>query len=172
MGVRSQRNSTDGCVMKLVVSHLGALSRYVSREFYYIIADLMRTYGWKQINTDKLWTGPGTMKRTLLKELGELPETILFWQSCEFVEAHKDDIDSLECNKYIFVDDLQWWNDRMRSTKLTAFALFDTILSTYAYLWDKFYPEFCGTKKVVWIPHSASSVHPPPRLLNRTPSST
>ena len=35
-------------------------------------------------------------------------------------------------------------------------AACDLILSTYGYGWNKFYPEFCGTKKVVWVPHSAS----------------
>ena len=155
MDGRKLARITTGALMKLVVTHLGPLSTYVSREFYYIIIDLMRTYGWKQFDTGQLWTGPGTIKRTLLNKLGEVPETILFWQGCNFLEAHKDDIAGLECNKYIFADDLQWWNDRMRSTKLTSFALFDTILSTYTYVWNKFYPELSG-RKLVWIPHSAS----------------
>jgi len=142
--------------MKLVVTHLGALSRYVTREFYYIIVELMRSYGWKQIDTYQLWQGPGTIKRTLLKEFGELPETILFWEGYDLLEAHTDDIYRLECKKYIFADDLHWWNDRMRPNRLICFALFDTILSTYAYVWDSLYPEFCGAKKLVWIPHSAS----------------
>lgn len=44
----------------------------------------------------------------------------------------------------------------MRQRKLVSFALCETILSTYGYIWSKFYPEFCGVKKVVWVPHSAS----------------
>jgi hypothetical protein len=143
-------------LMKLVVTHLGALSRYVTREFYYVITDLMTTYGWQQIDTNRLWNGPGTIKGTLLDEFGELPETILFWEGNDFLEAHTGDINRLECNKYIFADDLQWWDEPMRQRKLVSFALFDTILSTYAYVWDNFYPEFCGTKKLVWVPHSAS----------------
>lgn len=142
--------------MKLVVTHLGALSRYISREFYYIITDLITTYGWKQIDTYQLWTGPGTIKRTLVDQFGEVPEIILFWEGYDLLEAHRDDIYALDCNKYIFADDLHWWTDQMRPNRLVCFALFDTILSTYAYAWDNFYPEFCGIKKLVWIPHSAS----------------
>ena len=142
--------------MKLVVTHLEALSRYISREFYYIITDLITTYGWKQIDTYQLWTGPGTIKRTLVDEFGELPETILFWEGYDCLEAQRDDICSLDCNKYIFADDLHWWTDQMRPNRLVCFALFDTILATCAYVWDDFYPEFCGSKKLVWIPHSAS----------------
>ena len=44
----------------------------------------------------------------------------------------------------------------MRQSKSVGFALCDMVLSTYGYTWDKFYPEFAGTKRVVWIPHSAS----------------
>ncbi len=142
--------------MKVVVTHLGALSRYVSREFYYIITDLMTTHGWGQIDTYRLKTEPGTIEGKLLNEFGKLPETILFWEGYDLLEAHAEDIRRLECNKYIFADDLHWWTDRMRPNRLICFGLFDTILSTYAYVWDDLYPEFRGTKKLVWIPHSAS----------------
>lgn len=142
--------------MNLVVTHLGALSRYVSREFYYIINDLIAIYGWKQIDTDRLLTSPGTIKLTLLNEFGKLPDTILFWEGYDLLEARTSEVKDLECSKYIFADDLHWWNDRMRPNRLICFALFDTILSTYAYLWDDFYPEFSGSKRLVWIPHAAS----------------
>ena len=48
------------------------------------------------------------------------------------------------------------WAQPTRQTKLVSFALCDTILCTNGRVWDAFYPEFAGTKKVIWIPHSAS----------------
>ena len=142
--------------MKLIVSNLAALRTYVTREFYYVTTDLMSNYGWKHIESCKLWSGTGTVRDKLMKEFGEVPETILFWEAYEFLEAHSSDIYRLDCHKCFLTDDLHWWNAWFKRIRLISFALCDTILSTYAYVWDKFYPEFCGTKKVVWIPHSAS----------------
>ena len=99
--------------MKLIVSQLEAWTTYVSREFSYIISQLMSTYGWRHIEIDKLSNGRGA------------------------VQDH-------------------WWDDEMRQRKSVSFALCDGILSTYGYAWANFYPEFCGTKRVVWVPHSAS----------------
>lgn len=142
--------------MKLIVSQLEALRRYVSREFYYIMTDLLTDYGWMQIDTHQLWTGPGTIKRTLLDKFGALPDTILFWEGYEFLNAHAEDFYRLDCRKFILADDLHWWSEQMRQSKLVGFALCETILSTYAYVWNQFYPEFAGTKNLMWIPHSAS----------------
>src|SRR5262245_24069547 len=142
--------------MKLIVSQLEALKRYVTREFYYIMADLTANYGWTQIETYELWNGAGTLRDRLLARFGELPEMILFWEAYEFLTAHASDICRLRCRKIIFTDDIHWWNAEMRRIRQVSFALCDTVLATNAYIWDKFYPEFCGAKKVVWVPHSAS----------------
>jgi hypothetical protein len=142
--------------MKLVVAHLGALSRYVSREFYYTITELSQSYGWKHVETSRLLRGRGTVAEAIVREFGELPEAVLFWESYDLLEARAGDIRDLKCAKYIFADDLHWWDERMRPNRLVCFALFDTILSTYAYVWDELYPEFSGTKKLIWLPHAAS----------------
>lgn len=142
--------------MKLIVSHLDALKRYVTREFYYIMTDLMANHGWRHIETYELWRGAGTVKDRLLARFGELPETILFWEAYEFLTAHARDIYRLTCPKVIFTDDIHWLRAELRRIRVVSFALCDTVLSTYGYVWNKFYPEFCGTKPVVWIPHSAS----------------
>lgn len=142
--------------MKLIVSHLETSRTYVSREFYYIIRDLISNYGWRHIEIDKLWNGAGTIRDKLMEEFDELPESILFCQAYELLHAQAKDIYRLNCRKSIFADDLHWWDEQMRQTKSVSFALCDTILSTCGYIWPRFYPEFCSTKKVVWIPHSAS----------------
>src|SRR5437867_4802906 len=142
--------------MKLVVSHLETLRTYVTREFHYITTDLMSTYGWQHIEISKLWNGPGTVRDNLIEEFGELPETVLFSQAYEFLQAHAPDIQRLDCHKVFLADDLHWWNEPMRKMKLTSFSLCETVLSTYAYTWAKFYPELSGLKKLVFVPHSAS----------------
>ena len=142
--------------MKLIVSHLETLRTYVTREFYYVQTDLMSTYGWKHIEICNLWNGAGSLRQKLIDEFGELPETILFSQAYEFLNAHAAEIRTLDCHKLFFADDLHSWNDEMRQEQLDCFDLCQTILSTYAYNLDKFYPELSGVKNIVWIPHAAS----------------
>ena len=142
--------------MKLIVSHLAELSRYVSREFYYIQTDLITSYGWAHIETHKLWNA-ASIENAILDTFGQLPETILFWEGYELLSARAYEIQRLRCHKFIMADDLHWWNEKMRQSKLIGFALCEAVLSTYGYVWGRFYPLLRNAKKVVWIPHSASS---------------
>jgi Glycosyl transferases group 1 len=141
--------------MKLIVSHLEALRTYVSRELYYIQHELMTTHGWRHIETNQLWQRAGTLENKLRAALGEVPETIIFWEAYELLYRHARDMQRLKCRKFFFADDLHWFNRRMREMKVVAFAVSDVILSTYAYCWTSLYPEL-KSKKVIWIPHSAS----------------
>lgn len=142
--------------MKLIISELAALGGYVSREFYYVMTELMASHNWNQIDTYKLWRAPGNLTSKLLNNFGELPDAILFWEGYEFVWAHAAEIGRLDCKKFILADDLHCDTEKMRKMKLVSFALCDTVLSTYGYVWNRFYPELQGAKKVVWVPHSAS----------------
>lgn len=142
--------------MKLIVSQLKALRGYVSREFYYVMTELMASYDWKQIDTYELWKAPGSLTSKLLNNFGELPDAILFWEGYEFICAHTNEIGRLDCERFIFADDLHCHTEKERGMKAVSFGLCDTVLSTCGYVWNKFYPEFQGNKKVVWIPHSAS----------------
>jgi hypothetical protein len=142
--------------MKLIVSQLGALKGYVSREFYYVMSDLIADYNWKHIETMRLWHAPVSIERALLHEFGELPEVILFWEGYDLLSGRAHDFYRLDCRRVIMADDLHWSNLQMRQRKLVGFAMCERVLSTYAYVWDKFFPELAGIKSVVWIPHSAS----------------
>ena len=141
--------------MKLIVSNLENLRTYVSREFYYIMRDLISTHGWRHIEMWKLWNAE-SIRDKLIDELGELPESILFWEGYELLFARAIEIYHLDCHKLILADDLHCWQEQSRQRKLVSYALCETILSTYGYIWNEYYPEFCGVKKVVWVPHSAS----------------
>jgi hypothetical protein len=142
--------------MKLIISQLEALHTYVSREFSDVIQHLISDHNWRNIEMFPLWQRPGSLRQKLLDEFGELPETVLFWEGYEFLNAHANEICRLDSRKIILADDLHWWNESMRREKVVGFALCDTVLSTYAYVWDKFYPELRNIKEVVWTPHSTS----------------
>ncbi len=141
--------------MKLIVSQFKAMRRYVSREFYYVMADLIKEFGWRQTEPHRLWPKRGSIKDRLLAEFGELPEIILFWEEFSFLNAHASEILQLDCRKCIFCDDLHWWREEMRRSKLAGFAMCDIVISPYAYLWTNFYPQLPHAR-VAWVPHAAS----------------
>jgi hypothetical protein len=142
--------------MKLIVSELDVWRRYVSREFYLIMTDLMTNYGWRQIRASKLWECRGTIKDKLIEECGEMPEVILFWEEFASLSARADEVNRLNCHKCFYADDLHWGWHEEGQRKFLCFALFDTILTSCAYLFDNFYPQLSRIKQVAWIPHSAS----------------
>jgi hypothetical protein len=117
---------------------------------------LIEDYGWKQIETDELFYAPGSLKSILLSKFMELPEVILCWEGYYLICARRTEIASLDCARYIFCDDLHGGDEHSEDEMVQAFSMFDTILSTYGYVFDRFYPGLSKTKRVVWIPHSAS----------------
>jgi len=141
--------------MKLLVAQLELLKHYVSREFHYVMTDLIRNFGWRQLESERLSQGRGTIKSRLIKEFGELPEVILFWEEYSFLNAHSSEIVGLDCRKCIFCDDLHWFTDKMRRSKLAGFAMCDLVITPYAYLWTDFYRELRHAN-VLWVPHAAS----------------
>lgn len=142
--------------MKLLVSDLEALRTYVSREFYHVMSALITDFNWRHVETRELWNASGNVRDTLLDLCNELPEVILFWEGYELLTARALEIQQLRCRKAILADDLHWWDAGMRLRKTVGFALCETVISTVGYAWNRLYPEFAGTKKVVWVPHSAS----------------
>lgn len=113
--------------MKLIVSNLETARTYVTREFFYVQTDLISTYGWKHIEACKLWNGAGTLRDKLIDGFGELPETILFWQVYEFLNAQAAEIRRLNSHKLFFGDDLHWWSEGDRQEQVVSFSLCETI---------------------------------------------
>src|SRR5262245_42576308 len=142
--------------MKLIISELEERTRYTSREAAYIIRGLIRNHGWKQIETEELYYSSRSLKSLLLSKFQELPEVILCWEGYYLLNTRKREIDSLDCGKYILCDDLHGGEEHSEQELLDAFSMFNTILSTYAYVFDRFYPGLSQTKRIIWMPHSAS----------------
>src|ERR1700752_1965099 len=109
--------------MKLIVSHLEAVRTYVTRELYFIQHDLITNYGWRHIEADALWYGAGSLEYKLRIALGELPETIIFWEAYELVARYAREIQVLKCRKFFFADDLHWWSRRMREIRVIVFGI-------------------------------------------------
>lgn len=142
--------------MKLIISELAHRCKYTSREAAYIIRELINIYGWRHIETELLYYSSGSVKSVLLSQFQELPNVILCWEGYYLLNARRKEIDSLDCSKYIVCDDLHGGDEHTIQEKLEAFSMVQTILSTYGYVFDHFYPQLSKTKRVVWMPHSAS----------------
>ncbi|MEN3334316.1 MAG: hypothetical protein V7641_3681 [Blastocatellia bacterium] len=141
--------------MKLLISEMNALARYVSREFYYVMQELIHRYGWQHLEMGELFKGTKPLKARLRELLGGLPDAILFWEGYHVLPERAKDLLELDCHKIIFADDLHWWNEQIRYRKVISYLLCDTILATYADVFEQFYPEVARKKSLVWVPHSA-----------------
>jgi hypothetical protein len=117
---------------------------------------LITDFNWRHVETRELWNSSGNFRDTLIHLCHELPEVILFWEGYELLTARALEIQRLPCPKAILADDLHWWDAGMRMRKAVGFALCETVISTVGYAWNRLYPEFAETKRVVWVPHSAS----------------
>jgi hypothetical protein len=144
--------------MKLLVSGMDGLSGYVSREFHYIMQDLIHIHGWRHIEPWVLAEDLSSSRSILLTRFGQTPDVILFWETYALVVGMLPQLLHWRCRTCMFVDDLHSNQHQVpnRLFKLLALSLCNPILSPYAYLFDHFYPELRGRKHVVWTPHSAS----------------
>jgi len=142
--------------MKLIVSEMKALGGYVSREFYYVMRELIERYGWAQVETAALLNSSRPLRDALSEEYGELPETILFWEGYELLNARARDLLGLDCRKCVFADDLHSWDAASKQAKRVAYLTCDTVLAAYAYAVDNFFPALSRMRRVVWVPHAAS----------------
>jgi hypothetical protein len=138
--------------MRLILAELNAYSRYVSREFAYIMRELIAVYGWKHLEPSAF--SGGTMREKIVHHFGELPEVILFWGGEDFLCDHARQVEELNTAKWFVADDLH--HDDSRDLREKAFLLCDTVLATYAYRFADFFPEVAKSRRVVWLPHSAS----------------
>jgi hypothetical protein len=150
--------------MRLIVAELDAYTRYVSREFAYIMRELIAVHRWQHLEFSAL--SGGSMHEKIARHCGELPEVILFWGGEEFLCGHEHQVKELNTAKWFVADDLH--HHGMRDLREKAFLLCDTVLSTYADRFADFFPEVAQTRRVVWLPHSASPdfalpVNPAPR---------
>ncbi len=138
--------------MRLIVAELGAFSHFVSREFSYIIRELIEAYGWKHLEPFEL--RGGAMRERITRHCGAFPEVILFWGGEWFLCEQHCEVEKLPAAKWFVADDLH--HHDARQSRERAFLLCDTVLATYAYLFAEYFPDVAKARRVVWLPHSAS----------------
>lgn len=138
--------------MRLIVAELDAYSRYVSREFAYIMQELIAAYGWKHLELSAF--SEGAIREMIVRHCGELPEVILFWGGEKFLCEHEREVEKLNTAKWFVADDLH--HHGARDMREKAFLLCDTLLATYAYRVAEYFPRVAEARRVVWLPHSAS----------------
>jgi hypothetical protein len=144
--------------MKLLVSWIRELGTYVSREFHYTMQDLVRVHEWRHVEPWVLSQHTGSPKARLLEIVGEVPEVVLFWETYDLFNAIEPALHDLGCRLVLYADDLHLLSgqESMRGAKLAAFSGCDKVLTSYAYVFDEFYPELRNRKTVIWTPHAAS----------------
>ncbi|MEY2481910.1 MAG: hypothetical protein QOK24_438 [Verrucomicrobiota bacterium] len=138
--------------MRLIVAELGAYSHFVSREFSYIIRELIEAHGWMHLEPSALY-GRG-MREKIARHCREFPEVILFWGGEGFLCEHDREVDKLPASRWFVSDDLH--HHGARDMREKAFLLCDTLLATYAYRVAEYFPRVAEARRVVWLPHSAS----------------
>src|SRR5215831_4718831 len=143
--------------MKLLVSWMRELGSYISREFHYTMRELVEKYGWRHVEP-WLVSKNATSSTALLEMLGDVPRTVLFWETYDLFNTVQPVFRALGSRQALFADDLHllWGQEDRRGAKLRAFSDCDVVLTPYAYVFDEFYPELRRCKKVVWTPHAAS----------------
>jgi hypothetical protein len=144
--------------MKILVSWMDELRSYVSREFHFIMQELIRSHDWRHVHPAALNADPDSCLRTLIRAADGVPEAVLFWEAYDLSVQLRDALSDAGIRSYVFADDLHllWGEEARRARKLQAFAQADGVLCPYAYRFDDFYPELRGIQRVAWIPHSAS----------------
>jgi hypothetical protein len=144
--------------MKLLISWLREHGTYISREFHYIMKNLLQVHGWRHVEPWGLSQHEAAPKERLLDLFGAVPEVVLFWESYDLFNALAPALKHLGCRVDIFAADLHvpLECESMRDAKLRAFTDCDRVLANYADVFHSFYPELENRKQAIWIPHAAS----------------
>jgi Glycosyl transferases group 1 len=142
--------------VKLLIAELWAFQHYVSREFSYIMHELIHTYGWQLFEMAHLWKDARHLKDSIYAQCGTMPEVILFWSSEGLFNSRASEVFELPSHRCFFADDLHWHHEKKHAQRYISFVLCDTIFATYGYQFEKFYPNLAKSRAIEWIPHAAS----------------
>jgi len=136
--------------MKLAIGPFTDLAGYVSREFWSTFSTLSGDYGWQMLETYHLAaTREGELPALLRARFGAMPEVVLFWESYGGAARHIPSLKGAGVRVYVMTDDL---HATEREGMREALRLADGILSTYAPVFQDFFPE---VENVTWVPHAA-----------------
>lgn len=141
--------------MKLLIANMVARQNYVSREFYQIMARLVRIHGWHHIEAWDLERTRTDLASEIARRYRRLPDVLLFWETYDLLNAHRDSIDQMDCRKLFHVEDLHHGDQETRRYRYRAMSVCDTILAVYAPVFSTHYPRLATERPVEWVPHAA-----------------
>ena len=144
-------------MLKLIVAPKSALGSYISREFFYIIEDLEQRFGWRHLESWELDYDKRPLRTILQERFGEIPTVILFWEQYHVFIRRARELQNLDSQIGIWADDLHWFNDSVRLSRVAPFVLADKLLAAAANRFEDFYPFIRKGADLVWVPHSASA---------------
>jgi len=144
---------------------------YISLEFHSMIRTLLDVYRWQWYG---LRAGPDAYKesgggwaqveREMVATFGRRPDVVYFLEEYELTLQLDRAVpgssirDSLArgCTKvYQYTDDLHWFTEEQKTTKLTAMQRADRVMSTYAPVFEQVTGLALGSR-VMHVPHAAS----------------
>jgi Glycosyl transferases group 1 len=143
-------------MLKLIVAPKSALGGYISREFFFIIENLERRFGWKQLETWELANDHRTLRTILLDRLGSIPDVILFWEQYDVFTWRARELWRLGTQIGIWADDIHSFSEAARLGRVVPFVVADKVLA-YANRFEEFYPFIRKGTELIWVPHSASA---------------
>ena len=139
-----------------MISEFAVRGRYVTREAYHIMRELIERYGWMHMETHHLASQPHSLRERMRERCGALPDVVLFWESYDLVTSAFLQLFNANFRVAIFCEDLHWFNPNIQATKMLALAVADVILASYAPVFERFFPKVAAVKRIVWVPHAAS----------------
>jgi glycosyl transferase family 1 len=139
-----------------MISELAVRGRYVSREAYHVMRELIEHYGWMHMETQHLASQPNSLRERMRERCGALPDVVLFWESYHLVTSALLQLSNANFRIAVFCEDLHWFHAQMRATKALSLTVAEVILASYAAVFERFFPEVAAAKRVVWVPHAAS----------------
>jgi len=144
-------------MLKLIVAPKSALGGYISREFFFIIENLERRFGWRHLETWELANDSRSLRMLLLDRLGSIPEVILFWEQYEVFTSRLRELERLGVQIGIWADDVHSFNEATHLSRVAPFVLANKVLTPYANRFEEFYPCVKKGADLIWVPHSASA---------------
>jgi hypothetical protein len=142
--------------IKLLISELAIRGHYVSREAYYVMNELMEVYGWRHIETQALAPWPHSLRERMREHCGDSPDIVLFWEGYDLIASAFMQLFRADFRVVVFCEDLHWFHEPMRATKMLGLSVAELILASYAPVFERFFPEVAAARRVVWVPHAAS----------------
>ena len=140
-----------------MISDFVVRGRYLTREWYHVMRDLIDRHGWRHLETQDLLSEPLSFRDRIRQRCGGVtPDVVLFWEAYDLVTSVFEQLSKENFCVAIFSEDLHWFRAEAQKAKTAALNVADVILASYAPVFDRFFPAAAATKPVVWVPHAAS----------------